>query len=103
MTRKPNKTRTLGGRHGATCGELLALLNEYVDGEVDPAVCQELEAHLAQCNPCQVVVDNIRKTITLYRDTEPCELPLEFRSHLHAALRNCWKKTPPGKPPRDSL
>ncbi len=97
MTKKSTKTHAIGGKHGATCGELLALLNEYVDGGVDPAVCKELEAHLAQCNPCQVVVDNVRKTITLYRKDAPCELPAEFRDHLHAALRDCWKKTLPGK------
>ena len=47
------------------CEELLAMLNEYVDGTVDPAVCEEFEKHMAGCNPCQVVVDNIRQTITL--------------------------------------
>jgi hypothetical protein len=97
MTKKRTKTHAIGGKHGATCGELLALLNEYVDGGVDPSVCKELEGHLAQCNPCRVVVDNVRKTITLYRNDEPCELPTEFRDRLHAALRNCWKETGPGK------
>ena len=48
------------------CEELLMMLNEYVDGTVDPAICGELERHMAGCNPCQVVVDNIRQTITLY-------------------------------------
>jgi hypothetical protein len=95
MTRKRNKTDAIGGQHGATCGELLALLNDYVDGGVDPAVCKELEAHLAGCNPCRVVVDNVRKTITLYRKGEPCDLPVEFRDHLHAALRASWKKGAP--------
>ena len=53
------------------CEELLAMLNEYVDGTVDPAVCAEFEQHMAGCNPCQVVVDNIRQTITLYKDGQP--------------------------------
>ena len=97
MTRKQTRVRTIGSKHGATCGELLALLNEYVDGGVDPSVCKELEAHLARCNPCRVVVDNMRKTITLYRNDEPCELPVGFRNRLHTALRNCWKKKAPGR------
>jgi len=97
MTKKLTRTRSIGGTHGATCGELLALLNDYVDGGVDPSVCKELETHLAGCNPCRVVVDNMRKTITLYRNDEPCPLPAEFRDHLHVVLRNCWKKTGPGK------
>jgi len=96
MVKKRTQPHMIGGKRGATCSELLAMLNDYVDGGVDPAVCKELEAHLAQCNPCRVVIDNVRKTITLYRNDEPCELPVEFRSRLHVALRNCWKKTGPG-------
>lgn len=97
MTKKRTQTHAIGGKHGATCGELLALLNDYVDGGVDPAVCKELEAHLVQCDPCKVVVDNVRKTITLYRKDKPCELSAKFRDRLHVALRNCWKQTGPGK------
>jgi anti-sigma factor RsiW len=74
------------------CEELLAMLNEYVDGTVDPAVCEEFERHMAGCNPCQVVVDNIRKTITLYKEGRPYELPLPFRDKLHATLREKWRK-----------
>ena len=74
------------------CEELLALLNEYVDGSVDPAICETFEHHLKGCNPCQVVVDNIRQTITLYRDGVACELPLPIRERLHTSLRKCWEQ-----------
>ena len=75
------------------CAELLAALNEYVDGTVDPAICEEFEKHMAGCNPCQVVVDNIRKTITLYKEGQPIELPATFRQRLHAALQQRWRET----------
>ena len=75
------------------CEELLKMLNEYVDGTVDPAICEEFEKHMAGCNPCQVVVDNIRKTITLYRAGEAYELPVPFRNRLHEELRKRWRKT----------
>ena len=75
------------------CDELLAQLNEYVDGTVDPAICEAFEQHLAGCNPCQVVVDNIRQTITLYREGQPYELPLQFREWLHRTLRQRWQET----------
>lgn len=77
------------------CKELLAMLNEYVDGTVDPAICEEFEKHMNQCDPCQVVVDNIRKTITLYKEGQPLELPAGFRDRLHTALRQRWKDTKP--------
>ena len=75
------------------CAELLAALNEYVDGTVDPAICEEFETHMAGCNPCRVVVDNIRETITLYKAGEPFDLPVRFRPRLHAVLRRRWNDT----------
>ncbi len=74
------------------CDDLLRLLNEYVDGTVDPAICKEFEKHLAGCNPCKVVIDTIRKTVTLYKNDQPYELPVEFRQRLHQMLRERWKQ-----------
>jgi anti-sigma factor RsiW len=73
------------------CEELLAALNEYVDGEIDPGICEAFEEHLKGCNPCQIVVDNIRQTITLYKEGEPYELPQEFHRQLCSKLREKWK------------
>lgn len=81
-----------------TCDELLAAMNEYVDGATAPGLCAELEQHLAGCNPCQVVIDNIRQTITLYRGGEPYELPVEFRERLHQSLRQRWRAAHPAEP-----
>lgn len=77
------------------CEELLAMLNEYVDGTVDPAICEEFAQHIADCDPCQVVVDNIRQTITLYKNGAPCQMPVAFQSRLHDLLRNRWRETHP--------
>ena len=80
------------------CEELMRHLNDYVDGEIDPDICEAFNRHMADCNPCQVVVDNIRKTITLYKDGTPYEMPIAFRNRLHSALRERWRanKTPAG-------
>lgn len=74
------------------CEDLLKALNEYVDGQIDPAVCDEFEDHLAGCNPCQVVVDNIRNTILLYRSGEPYEMPAEFHQRLRRQLQDKWQE-----------
>jgi anti-sigma factor RsiW len=74
------------------CEEMLAMLNDYVDGTIDPSVCEEFEQHMAGCNPCQVVVDNIRQTITLYKNDQPYELPVRFKEQLHEALRAKWQE-----------
>ena len=74
------------------CDELLKALNEYVDGTLAPGVCEQLEHHLAGCNPCQIVVDNIRKTITLYKNGKPLELPPQASERLRQCLRQRWRK-----------
>ncbi len=72
------------------CDELLKTLNDYVDGAIEPATCEQFLEHLAGCNPCQVVVDNIRKTITLYKAGEPYPVPPEFHEALRRTLQKCW-------------
>jgi len=74
------------------CEQLLKAINDYVDGQIDPAVCKDLEQHLAGCNPCQVVVDNIRKTITLYRGGQPYPMPPELCQRLRQVLREKWQR-----------
>lgn len=78
-----------------SCEELLKALNDYVDDETVVAVCREFAEHLAGCNPCQLVVDNIRKTIRLYKDGEPFPIPPECAERLHDALRAKWNTTFP--------
>jgi anti-sigma factor RsiW len=73
------------------CDDLLAALNDYVDGTLDPSLCEKYRSHLEGCNPCQIVVDNIRQTISLYRAGEPYELPVELHEQLHNLLRTRWK------------
>ena len=73
------------------CEDLLAALSDYVDGDLPPGICDAFEAHLKDCNPCQIVVDNIRRTITLYKAGEPFDLPAEFHQCLCRVLKDRWK------------
>jgi RNA polymerase sigma-70 factor (ECF subfamily) len=73
------------------CEELLAALNQYVDGDLDPGICDSFQDHLQDCNPCQIVVDNIRQTIRLYKAEEPFELPPTLHHRLARLLREKWK------------
>jgi anti-sigma factor RsiW len=75
-----------------TCEELLKALNDYVDGEQLTQICEEFAAHLQGCDPCQVVVDNIRQSIALYKNGEPYRMPEEFTAKLQLTLRQQWEK-----------
>ncbi len=74
-----------------TCEELLKALNDYVDGQQLDAICDEFKEHLAGCNPCQVVVDNIRQTISLYQAGQPYSMPQAFQRRLQDVLKAKWE------------
>ena len=75
-----------------TCHDYRDLMMGYLDNELTDEQRRQFEEHLAGCNPCQVVVDNIRKTITLYKAGEPYPMPPEFHDRLHETLRARWKE-----------
>lgn len=69
------------------CKKIKALLGDYLEGELDPELCRELESHLGHCDPCRVVVNTTERTVTFYRNLEPCPLPSEVKNRLLARLR----------------
>ena len=70
-----------------TCEELKARLSDYIDGELDADLCEELEQHLAGCGDCRIVVDTLRKTIVLYRDYGTAPMPRDAHARLVRALK----------------
>ncbi|MEM4284107.1 MAG: anti-sigma factor [Candidatus Caldarchaeum sp.] len=82
-----------GDASKAKCQQLLRVLGDYIDGEIDPEMCELFERHMAQCLRCQVVVDTLRKTIALYREGElVLEIPVEIREQIHKQLRKRWQE-----------
>jgi anti-sigma factor RsiW len=75
------------GHDHPACRELLGQLSVYVDGELESALCTELEAHLANCPNCRIMVDTVRKTITLYRAQATTELPSDVEERLYRVLK----------------
>lgn len=76
---------TAGHEH-TKCREMLGRFSDYIDGDLEAALCAELEAHLEGCADCQVVIDTMRRTITLYRDQATTELPAAVAERLYQAL-----------------
>lgn len=69
------------------CDEIFESLSEFIDEELAAAKCRELKVHLEGCDNCQVVVDTLRRTVTLYREVPAPRLPEEARLKLHAVIR----------------
>lgn len=45
------------------CRKMFAVLSEYLDHQLDPAMCAELEAHLEGCKPCVGYLASLEETV----------------------------------------
>ncbi len=68
------------------CEALLGSLSEYIDGELAPELCQEIEKHLAGCENCRVVLNTTRRTIDLVREPVEQTVPEDVRERLFKRL-----------------
>jgi anti-sigma factor RsiW len=50
---------------GITCQEVVEIVTAYLDGALDQASVQKLEAHLQMCGPCAEYVKQVRTTTRL--------------------------------------
>ncbi|MGZ9234581.1 MAG: anti-sigma factor family protein [Anaerolineales bacterium] len=70
-----------------SCEELLGSLSAYIDGDLAPGLCQELEKHLEGCDNCRVVLNTTKRTIELVRlPDEKSDLPDDVRERLFKRL-----------------
>jgi anti-sigma factor RsiW len=73
------------------CLEVFERLSEYLDGELSPADCAQIEEHIQDCEPCVAFLESLKTSIRAVREFHPHEpvreLPAEVREKLQAA----WK------------
>jgi predicted anti-sigma-YlaC factor YlaD len=69
------------------CRHMLGSLSDYIDGDLGEELCAEIDRHLADCENCRVVVDSLRRTISLYQVTATTpSVPEDVRQRLFHRL-----------------
>jgi anti-sigma factor RsiW len=68
------------------CRQYLDSLSDYVDGDLGDELCREIEAHMAECENCRVVVNTLAKTVTLYHQLPAPEMPDVVKERLYKVL-----------------
>ncbi len=76
------------------CKGVIRELSSYIDGDLDLAMKQELEKHLGHCEDCTMIVDQTKKTVEIFCDSEPVALPSDVHTRLHEALRRRMQENP---------
>lgn len=83
------------------CRRYLSSLSEYADGTLSAELCQELEAHMAVCENCRIVVNTFTRTVSLYRQIPAPEMPSAVKERLYKVLHlEAYIPPRPGAPDR---
>ncbi len=74
------------------CKEVFSLLSEYLNLELPPDACQQMEAHIAGCPPCVEFAESLLKTVQLCRHYRPSELPESLGKKAREQLLEAYQK-----------
>lgn len=69
-----------------TCDEMEDLVPELLDGTVPSAVLDDALAHLAACETCRIVVDELTGVRTLAAEHGPLTLPADAKERIRRSL-----------------
>ncbi len=86
------------GAARAQCKEMFAALSDYLDGVLDPGMCEKLESHVAGCAPCEAFLRNLKSAIEQVRKYQSGPLDpktaAEIRNSLLSAYQQALKSAP---------
>lgn len=69
------------------CYHLLSSFSDFIDGDLNDELCIQLQQHLTECKNCQIVVDTLNKTVSLYHSmSESPIIPTDVRQRLYKCL-----------------
>ena len=81
--------------HVARCDECVALLVDYIEGELPPQRLRALEIHLDLCPSCVAFVNTYRGTVNIARTLQAEDIPPELTQRLIEFLRKEKEAAPP--------
>jgi predicted anti-sigma-YlaC factor YlaD len=68
------------------CHGLYQEFSDYLDGEATELLRAEIEEHMTRCGKCRIVVDTLRKTVTLYHQLPQPELDSNALERIYKVL-----------------
>ncbi|HET7698009.1 MAG TPA: sigma-70 family RNA polymerase sigma factor [Vicinamibacterales bacterium] len=72
----------------AACPDILTLFSRHLEGEIDPAVCASMEAHLAECPRCGSACESLKRTLAVCRQLPTPDVPRPLAASIRAAIHS---------------
>ncbi len=79
-------------RHRHTCQGVVALLCDFLEGDLPGDEEKELEGHMEDCPPCVAFLKTYRKTSEVCKTLRPEEIPPELKQRLERFLEETRKR-----------
>ena len=77
----------------AMCPDVLMLFSQHLEGDIDPATCAKMEAHLAECDRCRGTCASLKRTLAVCRALPTPEVPESIAASIKAAIRSVLKES----------
>lgn len=68
------------------CRALLKHLSEYIDRDLDPAICRHIDAHMKGCKPCVAFINTLKKTVGVLKRQSAASPSARLRAELRRRL-----------------
>jgi anti-sigma factor RsiW len=81
----------LHDRRDPACLEVFARLSEYIDGELEPAQCDEVERHISDCPPCIDFLRSLRLSVQASRELQAATALPPVPPAVEERLRSAWQ------------
>ena len=85
MSRMISMMMRLFGRR--SCADVVAVLDDYVDGSLDPKLARIIERHLQGCPSCEAFARTYRTIVELTGELPADDIPPSVRERVRSALR----------------
>ncbi|MBI5816572.1 MAG: zf-HC2 domain-containing protein [Nitrospinae bacterium] len=71
------------------CREIFEKISDYIDRDLDPDICGQIEAHIKGCEPCVAFINTLRRAVELYRkEGSPAQdIPRKVSANLREFLK----------------
>ena len=91
-------TPVIGDRDGSTprdrqCPDILDVFSRHLEGDIDPAACAEMEAHLARCGRCRGNCESLKRALVLCRQHPAPEMPAAVTASIKSAIQTFLKQS----------
>jgi len=70
-----------------TCKQFLDELSDYLDESLSAEERERLQKHIEECPNCWVLADTTKKTIQVYKCSQPVPLPPDIEERFMRALQ----------------